>query len=115
MTAITENGADWKPNTGESIRGCVNPWIGKLPMPVQSYDDCGQCGDVPYRVLVIESEFGKPRGVALCGRHFVEACKQCSDRTPCLLDDDERLDLIRIALPNDFELPSAEGKDLGSI
>jgi hypothetical protein len=106
MTAITENGGDWTPNTGESIRGCVNPWIGELHIPLQSYDHCGQCGDVPYRVLVIESELGKPRGVALCGRHFVQACKECHERTPCALDAKERLDLIRIASTHNFELVS---------
>jgi hypothetical protein len=99
MNAINnEDGGYWTPKTGESIRGCVNPWIGNIPIPVQSYADCGQCGEVPYRVLVIESKQGKPRGVALCGLHFVQACKQCSDKTPCLLDDNERRDLIRDAI-----------------
>src|SRR5208282_3981663 len=97
MNVITETGGDWRPNPGESMRGCVNPWLGKLHIPLQGYDHCGQCGDVPYRVLVIESEQGKPRGVALCGRHFVEACKHCFDRSPCPLDENERHGLIRIA------------------
>jgi hypothetical protein len=109
MTA-TENGGDWTPEPGESIRGCANPWIGELHIPLQGSDHCGQCSDVPYRVLVIESEHGKPRGVALCGRHFVEVCKQCSDRIPCLLDENERHNLFQVVSPNDFELPSTEAQ-----
>jgi hypothetical protein len=85
------------PGPGESFRGCVNPWIGELDIPLQGYDHCGQCSDVPYRVVVIESREGKPRGVALCGRHFVQACKQCSDRTSCALHENEHDELIRIA------------------
>jgi hypothetical protein len=98
MNAITENEGDWWPDPGESMRGCTNPWIGELHMPVKAYDHCGQCRDVPYRVVVIESKQDKRRGVALCGRHFVEACKQCQDyRTLCPVAGNERLDLIRIA------------------
>jgi len=54
-------------------------------MRTQAYDHCGQCSEVPYRVVVIESESGKRRGVALCGPHCVKACKECLDKTACLL------------------------------
>ena len=98
MNAITENGGDWRPSRGENIRACVNPWTGELHIPLQAYDDCGQCGDVPYRVLVVDTENGKRRGVALCGRHFVEACKECFGKTSCALSENERLSLVQIAL-----------------
>ena len=97
MNTIAENGGDWMPTPGESMRECANPWAGELQMRIQAYDHCGQCSDVPYRVVVIEPENGKRRGVALCGRHFVKACKECQDKTGCLLARDERPDLFRIA------------------
>jgi hypothetical protein len=96
MEAITENGGDWTPNLGENVRGCANPWASELQMRIQAYDHCGQCGDVPYRVLVIESENGKQRGVAFCGRHFVNACKECHGKTGCPLPRNERPDLFGI-------------------
>ena len=58
MNAITEDGGDWMPGPGECFRGCVNPWIGELHITLQGYDHCGQCSDVPYRVVVIESKQG---------------------------------------------------------
>src|ERR1700736_3140387 len=80
MTSITEDGGDWRPNRGESMWGCANPWIDELHIRVQAYDHCGQCSEVPYRVVVIGSERSERRGVALCGRHFLEACKECHDK-----------------------------------
>ena len=66
-------------------------------MRIQAYDNCGQCSEVPYRVVVIESDNGRRRGVALCGRHFVKACKECHGKTGCPLPRNERPDLFWIA------------------
>jgi hypothetical protein len=91
MNPISESGADWKPTPGEIIRECANPWTEDFEFSLKGYDHCGQCSEVPYRVLVLESKDGKRRGVALCGRHFLDACKECSEKTPCRLAEKERI------------------------
>jgi hypothetical protein len=101
MNSITEHGGDWRPNPGERILGCTNPWTDELRLRLQGYDHCGQCAEIPYRAVVIDStRGGQRRGVALCGRHFVEACKECSQISECSLPGSKRLELIRTVQPD---------------
>jgi hypothetical protein len=56
---------------GEIIQDCVSPGGDVWEVPV-----CRECGQVAYRMVVIESDQGSRRTVPLCGIHFINACLQ---------------------------------------
>jgi hypothetical protein len=56
---------------GETIVNCTVP-AAETP---REYPVCQVCGNVAYRVIVIQSG-GETRQVALCGGHFISACLQ---------------------------------------
>ena len=82
---MTTEGGTWKLKAGESVVECINPWLEEPDVNLQIYGDCAQCFCVPYKVMVIRAASGQHRRMQLCGRHFIEACHECSLRKSCKL------------------------------
>ncbi len=83
MKTMTEIGGSWNLTPGESIVECLSPWLDELDIKVQTYGQCMQCINVPFKVLIIKGGEGQQRGVQLCGQHFMEACRSCGVRSSC--------------------------------
>jgi hypothetical protein len=60
---------------GEKIVSLFRPALQEFSHRPGHCCDHGQCGRVPLRVIVIQSNEGE-RSVALCGIHFVHAVQQ---------------------------------------
>ena len=69
----------------ETVIDCINPWVDAREIEIEAYADCFQCGHLPFRILIIQDEQGKQRGIQLCGRHFIEVRKSCEQEHSCKL------------------------------